>query len=65
MNRRRLLILGVVVVAAGGAIFFVVMRVRSADKPNLYVAPNDALVRCTDLEKNPTKTDWLDYSAER
>ncbi|HSW66272.1 MAG TPA: hypothetical protein VLI54_04000 [Bacillota bacterium] len=22
------------------------------------VAPNDAIVKCEDLERNPTKTDW-------
>lgn len=58
-----MLIIVAIILVIGGAIFFVVNQNNSCEgiacaSGENCVAPNDAVVKCEDLTKNPTKTDW-------
>jgi flagellar basal body-associated protein FliL len=59
-----LIIVTIVILIIGGIIFFFVSSQKSSCEGTACasgencIAPNDAIVKCEDLEKNPTKTDW-------
>lgn len=63
LKRNKLILIITLVILVIAAFWFTFANQNNCDaiacaSGDNCVAPNDAIVKCEDLRKNPTKTDW-------